>query len=199
MINLLPPGIKQDIAYARHNTKLIKWSLALIFGAVGTGLVVMFGMFYMNRSINAYSSQVEKITENLKVQKLEDTQKRVEDISSSLKLIIQVLSREILFSKLIKQIGTVMPANSSLTDLKISKTEGGIDLSAAAANYNTATQVQVNLQDPANKIFDKADIINIICVSSGTPDPRYPCTVSIRAQFTKNNPFLFISTSGSAN
>lgn len=196
MINLLPPDIKDSLVYGRRNTKLLHWSMALIGGMLGTVLVVGFGLFYLNRSISAYSQQVAKIQGELTTQKLEPTQKRVEEISSSLKLVIQVLSKEVLFSKLLKQIGSVIPANASLTDLKIGKIEGGIDLTAVASDYNTATQLQVNLQDPHNKIFDKADIISITCSSTSTVDPRYPCTVNIRAQFSKaNNPFLFINPS----
>jgi len=126
-------------------------------------------------------------------------QKRVEDISGSLKLVVQVLSREILFSTLIRQIGSAIPAKASLTGLSISKVTGGIDLTAIASDYDTATQVQVNLKDPANKIFDKADIVNVTCTGAAASDPAYPCTVTIRAQFASNNPFLFIKTTGPAN
>jgi Tfp pilus assembly protein PilN len=197
MINLLPPDVKQNITYGRHNTKLVSWSLALLIGIVGTAVIVLFGLFYINQSSHSYATQVQKTKAELEAQKLPETEKRVEDISGSLKLVVQVLSREILFSKLIKQIGAAIPANASLTGLSISKVSGGIDITAVASDYNTASQVQVNLQDPANKIFDKADIVNISCASASTGDPRYPCNVAIRAQFTTNNPFLFINTSGS--
>jgi len=196
MINLLPTGVKHDISYARHNTKLLRWSTAFLFGIAGIGVVIAFGLFYIRQSANDYTTQISKTKEELKAQKLDETQKRVQDISGSLKLVVQVLSREVLFSKLIKQIGGAIPNNASLTDLKIAKTQGGIDLSAIASDYNTATQVQVNLQDPANKIFDKADIINITCAAASTVNPKYPCTITIRAQFAKSNPFLFINTSG---
>jgi len=198
MINLLPPEVKQDIKYAHNNTKLLRWSVTFLFGIVGIGLVIVFGLFYMRQSSRNYSAQIEGTRAELKVQKLSETQRRVQDISSSLKLVIQVLSREVLFSKLIKQIGAAIPSNASLTDLKITKTQGGIDLTAVATDYNTATQVQVNLQDPANKIFDKADILNITCAGTSTSNPRYPCTVNIRAQFAKSNPFLFINTSAAS-
>ena len=71
---------------------------------------------------------------------------------------------------------------------------GGIDLNAVTKDYQTATQVQLNLQDPKNKIFDKADILNITCSSSNPADPSYPCTISLKALFAKNNPFLFINS-----
>ncbi|MCW1908828.1 MAG: hypothetical protein KIH63_005835 [Candidatus Saccharibacteria bacterium] len=193
MINLLPTDVKNNIAYARHNRKLLRWCLGLIVGMAGTGLIVAFGLFYINQATNAYSEQISKTKLDLENQQLSQTEKRVEEISSSLKLMVQVLSREILFSKLLQQVGTAMPANSSLTGISISKLSGGIDLTAMAADYDTATQIQVNLKDPANKIFENADLVNITC-SANSSDPRYPCTVTIRALFAKNNPFLFISS-----
>jgi Tfp pilus assembly protein PilN len=192
MINLLPPDVKQGSFYARQNTKLLKWCLALVGAILGMGLVVAFGLFYMNQSIHNYTSQIQKTQQQLKAQNLEKTQARIDDISGSLKLVVQVLSREVLFSKLLKQIGSAIPAQASLTDLRIGKVEGAIDLTAITSDYNTGTQVQVNLQDPNNKIFDKADLVSITCSSASTADLRYPCTVTIRAQFAKNNPYLFI-------
>jgi Tfp pilus assembly protein PilN len=194
MIKLLPPDVKQNIAYARHNTVLRRWCIALSTSILGTAVVIVFGLFYIHQANTTYAAQVAKTTTELEAQKLPETQKKVEDISGSLKLVVQVLSREILFSKLIKQIGAAIPAKASLTGLSISKVTGGIDLSAVAFDYDTATQVQVNLQDPTNKIFDKADIVNITCSTAAAVDLAYPCTVSIRAQFASNNPFLFINT-----
>ncbi len=192
MINLLPPDVRQNFTYARRNTKLRRWAIAGVFGILGVAAVVFFGQIYMNQAIKSYAAQAEVTRSQLQAQKLDETQKRVSEISSSLQLVVQVLSKEVLFSKLIRQIGAVIPSGAAMTDLKISKLQGGIDLQFNAVDYQTASQVQVNLQDPSNKIFDKADILNINCASNPS-DPRYPCQVSIRAQFAKNNPFLFIN------
>jgi hypothetical protein len=88
-----------------------------------------------------------------------------------------------------------MPAKTVLTNLQINKVQGGIDLSAQAVDYKTATQIQLNLQDPTNQIFAKADIISIACSANGTGtlNSKYPCLVQIRALFASNNPFLFIN------
>ena len=71
-------------------------------------------------------------------------------------------------------------------------------ITAAAKDITSATQLQVNLQDPKNKIFEKADIENINC---GTADlkKRLPCTVQIRALFNKNSPYFYITPKGSAS
>jgi hypothetical protein len=51
--------------------------------------------------------------------------------------------------------------------------------------------LQVNMSDPNNKIFSKADIIDIRCSTGDTKD-AYPCTVSIRVEFGDSKRFLFI-------
>lgn len=204
MINLLPTETKEAMLFARRNRRLLHWAIALLLSMVTVGVIALIGQLHISRSVASYTTRVEQAREQLKVQKLEQTQKRVEDITNSLKLVLQVLSREVLFSKLIRQVGAVMPPNTVLTNLQIAKLDGGIDLDAVAINYQTATQIQINLQDQGNKLFDKADIVNITCTptttaTAGTPPiaARYPCQVKIRALFTKNNPFLFINSTPS--
>lgn len=191
MINLLPPEFKSTIMYARRNTVLRKWIFGFVCVLIGTFIFLAAGHFYLASTTDRYARQVAVGKESLKAQKLEETEKRLQDLSNNLKLIVQVLSREILFSKLIKQVGAVMPQGSVLTSIELSKVEGGIDLSAAAQNYDTASQIQVNLQDPNNKLFDKVDIIQVSCPSKSS-DPL-PCKVTLRALFAKNNPYLFIN------
>jgi len=131
----------------------------------------------------------------LSQEKLDETRQHTKDITDSIKLSVNVLSKEVLFSKLITQIGKVTPSNTSLTDLNLGKDQTSLEIKAVSSDYTSATQLQVNLADPANKIFSKADIQTISC-TSGTTDPRYPCSVTIKALFNQNNPFLFINKNG---
>ena len=108
MINLLPDEAKDTILYARRNRRLLHWGIALTFGIAGSAIVVLGGLFYINRSTNDYNVQVQRSQEQLTALKLPEIQKRVEDLSSSLKLVVQVLSREILFSKLLQQVGFLL-------------------------------------------------------------------------------------------
>lgn len=194
MINLLPTDDKQIIGYARRNTILRRWLIVLLVCVMLICGIVGVGMLYMQQSVNSLNKQITQGNEQLQAQKLTETQTQVKDLSNSLKLVVQVLSRQILFSKLLSQIGAALPSGSVLTQLSINDTQGGLDLSAAASDYQTATQVQINLQDSRNKIFDKADIVNIQCApDTGSRRNDYPCTVQVRALFAKNNPFLLIT------
>jgi Tfp pilus assembly protein PilN len=194
MINLLPSDIKEHYVYARRNTSLRHWAFALLFGLVGVGVVATGGLLVMQQSIDQYSKQVASAQDALKSQRLEETRKHAKEITNSLKLVVDVLSKEVLFSKLITQIGAVTPLNTSLTDLSINQVQGALDITAISADYNSATQLQVNLADPENKLFSRADIQTITC-TEGTSNPRYPCQVRIKALFSENNPFLFINKS----
>ena len=194
MINLLPTELREQYIYARRNSRLRNWALGMLFGLAGVGIVATAGMLYMQQSINSYSGKVSMAEINLREQKLEETRKHSAEITSSLKLMEQVLSRQVLFSELLTQVASVMPPQTSLTDLSISNIQGSLDITAVSSNYRSATQLQVNLEDPAKKIFSKADIQNISC-SPGPNTTAYPCTVTIKALFAKDNPFLFINKS----
>jgi Tfp pilus assembly protein PilN len=192
MINLLPPDMKRDMHYGRRDMILLHWIFACLVALAGVGLIVGAGFFYLQHSISNQTASLKQSQETLKAQKVDETQKKLSDISSDTKLILQVLSREILFSKLLTQLGASLPENTTLDELEIDKVQGGLTLKSMATDINAATQLQLNLQDPTNKIFDKADIENISCVP---PDPqiKYPCTVQLRAQFAKDNPYVYIS------
>lgn len=193
MINLLPPSTKSDILYARRNSKLAKWVMAIILSMVGSLAIMTFGQLYLTQSAKSYTRQIEEGQERLRIQKLDETQARVSEISANLKLVVQVLSREILFSKVLGRVGAAIPTGAILTELTINKVEGGIDLTFEAKDYQTGSQILVNLQDEENQIFEKADIEEIRCDAEVPDGQTYACQVSIRALFGDNSPYLFIN------
>lgn len=195
MINLLPPELKESYRYAYRNVRLMRWVVAGVVSLVGLAALGTGGLIYIQQTTQSYSGQIATAEANLQEQKLASTQTQVKDISNSLKLSVQVLSKEILFSDLLTQLASITPSNAVLTDLTISQSEQAVDISALTTDYNAATQLQVNLADPANKLFSKADIVSITCSNStsGSGDSQYPCSVTIRALFVTNNPYLFIN------
>jgi Tfp pilus assembly protein PilN len=196
MINLLPPDVKESYRYARRNVTLRKWLVLFVVALVGLIGIGTYGLLTLQSSTNTYQHQIADQKKLFEKEDFEGTQADVRDISSSFKLVVKVLGQEVLFSKLIKQIAAAIPSDAKLTGLNINQTKGGLDITASATNYSAATQVQVNLSDPNNKIFSKADIVSITCGGSNASDPHYPCTVNIRALFGSNNPYLFINSQG---
>jgi hypothetical protein len=195
MINLLPPDIKQSYKYARYNRILAFWAGGCILAIIGVTLITGYGVFSMDHSLNNYQSAVS--SSQLKLSNSQNTQtvKLVANISNNLNLMLKVLSKEVLFSDLLTRLGNITPSNVILTNLSIAQDESAIDITAETSNYNAATQLQVNLTDPANQVFSKADIVSITCASgSQVTNANYPCTADIRAMFLPNNPFLFINS-----
>lgn len=200
MINLLPPELKLSYRYARRNRRLMSWSFALLVSTVGIAALAASGLLIMNRSVDTHKVDVAKVQARLTSQDLTGTQKEVTAISNNLNLMVSVLSNEVLFSKLLVQLGNITPPNVVLTNLTISQTADAIDVTARASGYTAAAQLQANLADPDNQIFSKADIVNISCSDTDSKGAAaaYPCTVTIKALFADNNPFLFISTNKAA-
>ena len=196
MINLLPLELKRDYRYARYNRQLVRWSLAFFGAIIGMVVITGIGYFIMNDSIDAYQSRVATAQSHLVSENINGVERQVASISGNLNLMVDVLSKEVLFSKLLEQLGSITPSNVILTNLSISQGDSAIDITAQTTNYNAATQLEVNLAAPSNQIFSKADIINISCTSANlATNPNYPCTATLRAQFTSDNPFLFINSS----
>lgn len=193
-VNLLPPHIRAERIYARRNTKLRKWCLAMLVGIAGIGVVVIVGLMYINQTRDSLERETEVARQELADQDLNGVQERVEGLSDSFKLVASVLSKQVLFSRLLTQAGAVMPAGAVMGNLTINELSGGIDLEVLTKDYQTATQVQVNLQDPENQLFERVDIVNIGC--NAEEETPYPCTGAYRALFTADNPFTFLNQAG---
>lgn len=195
MINLIPPETKKSYYYAQSNQKMLKWVTSLVIGLIGIGIIGTYGWISLHQAISKHKSQVSQIQASLNRNNLLGTNSKIATISNDFNLVVKVLSQEVVFSKLLSSMAAALPAGTNLTGLNITTTSSGsgLDITAEATNYNLASQVQVNLADPANGIFSKADIVSITCIPNPQTNPLYPCTVSLRAQFAPNNQFLFIN------
>ncbi|HET9174042.1 MAG TPA: hypothetical protein VFN56_02035 [Candidatus Saccharimonadales bacterium] len=197
MINLLPPDVKQSYRYGLANVILFRWIMACIVALVGVGVIATYGWLNFHQDINNYNDQVTHASNVLKKENQVSTYAQVQDITNNFTLSVDVLKNEVLFSKLLSNIAKVMPANAYLTGLSLVKNQGAIDMTVQTQDQFTATQVQINLADPANNVFSKADINNITCVQKPQVG-QLPCVVTIRALFGTDNQYLFINQKGTS-
>lgn len=197
MINLLPPDHKQAIRFARFNSTLVKWLSGIGIAAAGIAVITGGSLFYLRQDSSSLRTSIEHSKAELESRKEDATLQQAAEMSGNVKLAVDVLSNEVLFSKLLRQIGFALPAGTVLQSLSLTSDLGntGIDLQIGSLDYETGTRAHVNLNDSSNGIFEKADLNSVTC-ETGTeeeePSP-YPCQVSIRALFMEENPFLFIS------
>ncbi len=192
MLNLLPDDTKKAYFFAKSNVALRNWIFGFLFALLGLGLLMTYGLLTIKQTTDSYNKNISTVNYQLSKENIGNIKSNVTNISNSLKLAVKVLGSEVLFSKLLTQIGAVMPTGTILTTITVNQVAGGLALNAAATNYQTATQIQVNLSSPNNGVFSKVDIINVQCGGTST-NANYPCSVSLKALFNSNNQFLFIN------
>lgn len=192
MINLLPPSVKQDIAYARHNLVLLRWIIAVALAMLAVVGILAFGQFYIAKNTRNVEEQSRITKERIASQNLESTQKQLDTISANLKTVLQISGKQLLFSKLLTKIGTILPNGTALKDITLSTTDSALDLNVVAVDKAAATQVFVNISDPANGLFTKADLVSVTC-SEGTR-LAHPCQTQVRVIIKADSSFYFLNS-----
>lgn len=192
MINLLPSDIKQEISYARRNAKLVGWVISLLVVIVGVALMSAFGIFYIQKNVTNQQKVANTAKERMASQNVDKVKTDLQTLSNNVNTIVQILNRQLLFSKMFTAIGGVLPKGTALNDITLSSSESALDLNIGASNRETATQAFVNISDPKNGFFDKADLVTINC-SDGT-DKKYPCTATIRVTLKTDSSFYFLNS-----
>ncbi len=202
MINLMPTPAKEAILYSRRNLRLVHWTLGSILIIIIMSATVLFGGFYIDNAKKSLSQSIEQTKSAITIQKLDKVKADAEELSGGVKLIVQVLSKEVRFSKLLQKLGTMMPSGATLGNIQLSnKVNGALDLTANALDYQSATQVQVNLEDPKNNLFEKVDTLSVSCSDtaqtsgSSAVDSKYKCQIIVRALFKKDAAVTFLANS----
>lgn len=196
MINLLPDDYKLHLRRGRLNIHLSQWIAASVVLIGILVLILGLGWLYMDQQIKNTNRYIADAEVQLKSQNLEGVKEQADEISQNIRIINQILNREIRFSGLIQEIGKVMPSGTKLSSLTLSdKVSGGLDLNADAKNSTAAAQIAVNLSDQQNNIFTNVDIVNVNCTEESKD---YPCTVTLRALFDSKTSerFLNVATGG---
>lgn len=192
MINLIPKDKKSNIAFARYNRIVLRWLIIMVVAVFG--LFVIFGgsMFYIKQDIKAHETSIEDSKRSLAEQDEKKTLERIASISARMSLIVDVLSREVVFSKLLPHIGSIIPDGAALNGLTLSRdSQGGVDLVIAAVDYATASQALTNLQASESLLFESVDATNVNC--DGVSNGIYQCQIEITAILVNDNPFLLLN------
>lgn len=195
MINLVPPSYSQAMRIGRSNSRLRLWLTGAVIATGGLVVIIGLSWLYVNHQISNLTHSTDALNQQLKAENLSQIQKQASTINGNIKVINQVLGREIRFSDLIQQIGSVLPGGTVLNSLSVSKIDGAIDLNVNARDVASANQVAVNLGDPKNKLFNKIDIVSISCTSE---TKAYPCAGTFRALFSAEAKKNFLNAASGA-
>ena len=182
MINLLPPEVKQDRGYGRHNITLLSYSISIVSVAILSIGVILFNMQYVRADENRLQAEMQ--SRNDETTKLEASQKDVDKIATQLKTIDKLYAGEVKFSELIPKIGTLLPSGAVLNALTL--TNGKASPLQLDVDLETQDLVAVFQQNLTNSdLFQAADISAIISkgASANKTGKSYPFGATLTASF----------------
>lgn len=192
MINLLPPQKKSAIVYGRYNARILRWLTLIVIALLGLAIVMLGSLFYIKQDMRSHEVSIESSKKSLNEQGEQNILKQASDISGRLTLVENVLSKEVVFSKLLPHIGSLIPDGAMLNSLVLSRdTQNAIDLSISAKDFETASQTLTNIRSSDSLLFEEADANSVTC--NDTENKGYPCIASIRATIVADNPFLLLN------
>jgi hypothetical protein len=192
MINLLPDQIKEEIVYAKRNCVVVKWICSVLLIIVILVGMTIFGQIFINKNASSIQSVTELTNQRIEDQNLESTQQDIEALSTNFKTVTQLLSQQLLFSKLFTKIGSIMPADAILSGITLIADESSIDLNIAATNKEAATQAFINISDPENGLFEEADLISVNCSSTSTSSK--PCAAVVKVVMEAGSNYYFLNS-----
>lgn len=166
MINLLPANVKQDIGYARKNKVIWTWIVVLWVFLLAIVLVICVGTFFISQRASNLNRLVEISEQRVKDQNLAEYQKKAETFSNDLNTAVKLLENQLLFSKIIRTIGSVLPPSVTLETLTYSVEEEVLTLNLVGPNQSaiaTAFQNITNSQEISKNLFTKADLVKVEC------------------------------------
>lgn len=191
MIDLLPVEIKKSRAYGRLNRTLLRWNALCSAAILGVLLIGGTGYFFINNAALSAADVKLETEKSIEKAKLSDVEANYAAFANNLKTVVQILSSQVLFSELLQQIGGVTPSGATLNTVSLSDTDNALDLDFTTSSTSLAATIQVNLEDPKNELFEKADIIQVSCSTSGGGVES--CNVQLRALFKEDAKFLFLN------
>lgn len=197
MINLMPSDIKKDRAYGRSNVILLRWTYQISAAFVLLILALLSGYSFMVSAQKSVKNNKSTVESAIKNEKLDQTETEYNAFASNVKTVTQILSKQVLYSSLLQQIGSVTPSGATLSSVSISSSANALDLNFNITSADIAPILQLNLQDEKNQLFQKADIIQVNCQQSSVSGTE-KCTAQLKAEYKKDAKFLFINTIGAS-
>ncbi len=158
MINLLPPGIKQERKYGRLNKFLTKQLIGLsVIGLLAVGFMLS-GVILVNNDEKQINEAIAQKTEEYEELKIYEQQAQA--LNGEVRTIGQLFDRELQFSSLLVNIAQSIPLDARLTSLSL---QGSVDepltITAVVSSQESAGVLRKSLVDSEN--FVSADILNI--------------------------------------
>jgi Tfp pilus assembly protein PilN len=158
MINLLPTNLKDEIRFGRLNITLVQYTMLVVSVSIALVAVLLFGVGVVSADERSLKKNIEE--RQVILSGLSSVTQEAQDLESTVNTISALLEREIEFSKLLKDIGAVIPSGASLTGLALTGDESvPLQIDAEISTQSLAAVLRENLED--SNLFQGADIQSI--------------------------------------
>ena len=158
MINLLPPEHREYIIYGRRNAQLLNWLYALVFGILVLALVALVGRLTIQTAKNQALEQKNSISMMLSDQSLVSTEDEYSDYVSGMTAVNKLYQRQILYSRLLRKMATLLPPGASLTNISLAEKDRAINLDFTSSVDGLGPTIHINLLNQGEQIAEQTRV-----------------------------------------
>lgn len=147
MINLLPDDTKKELRAARMNVALVQLLLIIVLATIF--LLAVFGVSYMSL-VNAKATAQQVIDLNdTKGDAYDSTKTELDTLNSNLASSKTILDQEVLYSRVLSQLGQTMSNDTIIDSLSLNASSVGvpIDLKVFATSGDAIIALQGRFQN----------------------------------------------------
>lgn len=177
MINLLPPQIKEQIAFSKRNSKMVKLIWVLSISAAVLGGLFFVGLTYLNArnktaetelhtALNAPSTEIEKT---------------VQGINQKLSTVKKLGATKHRYSALLRELSAALPPGSFIREISLKGDNKPIDLVVISSSYSSA----VAARDSLAALSDRIAGVDIETVSSDSGNFAVTLNVAFKPGMAK--------------
>ncbi len=152
MINLLPQDYKEDQQFGRRNTKVLGWMTTLLFGIAVLGLVTLVGRLTILTAKNQASEQKTTIEAQLSESNTAKVESEYNDYVSGLGNVKKLYQQQVLYSRLIRKLATVLPPGAKLANISLTDADRAINLNFANEVDGLGPVIKYNLDNQGDLV-----------------------------------------------
>jgi Tfp pilus assembly protein PilN len=172
MINLLPEEMKEDFHYGRRNSQIIRWLMTVIFGILMLLVVAAIGRLTIQTARNQTLAQKQVVEDQLKTADFDTINGEYSDFSTGLSNVKKLYQQQVLYSRLIRKLGTLLPPGAKITNISISDKDRAVSLNFDNDSEGMGPTIQLNLTDQSKQVANKTTLLfndNLKLTLGGTP------------------------------
>ena len=155
MINLIPDEHREQIRYGRKNAQVLVWLSTVVFGVAILLAVALVGRLTIQTAKNQTISQRAAVETQISDAKLDSVEKDYTTFVNGVGSVKKVYQQQILYSRLIRKMATLLPPGARLTTIALSDKDRAINLNFDNDVDALGPTIQINLQNQGAQIAER--------------------------------------------